>query len=341
MEHLVRPNIRELKPYSSARHEYSGHASVYLDANENPFPTGHNRYPDPLQFDLKNKISSIKKVEIGQIFLGNGSDEPIDLLFRIFCQPIEDHVLVLPPTYGMYEVAAQIHDTPIISISLNKEFQPDYDKIMEKASPHSKILFLCSPNNPTGNLLNPLTVERLIQSFPGIVVVDEAYIDFAASSSFTSKIKEYPNLVVLQTLSKAWGLAGLRLGMAFAHPSIINFMNRVKAPYNLSSLTQSTVLDLLDQSPAPYIQSILAERVFLEDRLMSFSFVKKIYPSQANFLLVQCADANRLYNYLLSQGIVIRNRSSVPGCSNCIRITVGTKEENQFLLKALDKFTQL
>lgn len=341
MEHLVRPNIRELKPYSSARHEYSGHASVYLDANENPFPTGHNRYPDPLQFDLKNKISSIKKVEIGQIFLGNGSDEPIDLLFRIFCQPIEDHVLVLPPTYGMYEVAAQIHDTPIISISLNKEFQPDYDKIMEKASPHSKILFLCSPNNPTGNLLNPLTVERLIQSFPGIVVVDEAYIDFAASSSFTSKIKEYPNLVVLQTLSKAWGLAGLRLGMAFAHPSIINFMNRVKAPYNLSSLTQSTVLDLLDQSPAPYIQSILAERVFLEDRLMSFSFVKKIYPSQANFLLVQCADANRLYNYLLSQGIVIRNRSSVPGCSNCVRITVGTKEENQFLLKALDKFTQL
>lgn len=341
MEHLVRPNIRELKPYSSARHEYSGHASVYLDANENPFPTGHNRYPDPLQFDLKNKISSIKKVEIGQIFLGNGSDEPIDLLFRIFCQPIEDHVLVLPPTYGMYEVAAQIHDTPIISISLNKEFQPDYDKIMEKASPHSKILFLCSPNNPTGNLLNPLTVERLIQSFPGIVVVDEAYIDFAASSSFTSKIKEYPNLVVLQTLSKAWGLAGLRLGMAFAHPSIINFMNRVKAPYNLSSLTQSTVLDLLDQSPAPYIQSILAERVFLEDRLMSFSFVKKIYPSQANFLLVQCADANRLYNYLLSQGIVIRNRSSVPGCSNCLRITVGTKEENQFLLKALDKFTQL
>jgi histidinol-phosphate aminotransferase len=341
MEHLVRPNIRELKPYSSARHEYSGHASVYLDANENPFPTGHNRYPDPLQFDLKNKISSIKKVEIDQIFLGNGSDEPIDLLFRIFCQPIEDHVLVLPPTYGMYEVAAQIHDTPIISISLNKEFQPDYDKIMEKASPHSKILFLCSPNNPTGNLLNPLTVERLIQSFPGIVVVDEAYIDFAASSSFTSKIKEYPNLVVLQTLSKAWGLAGLRLGMAFAHPSIINFMNRVKAPYNLSSLTQSTVLDLLDQSPAPYIQSILAERVFLEDSLMSFSFVKKIYPSQANFLLVQCADANRLYNYLLSQGIVIRNRSSVPGCSNCVRITVGTKEENQFLLKALDKFTQL
>lgn len=341
MEHLVRPSIRKLKPYSSARHEYSGRAEVYLDANENPYPTGYNRYPDPLQLDLKNKISSIKKVNLDQIFLGNGSDEPIDLLFRIFCQPIEDHVLILPPTYGMYEVAAQIHDTPIIPIPLNDEFQPDYDKIMEKASPHAKILFLCSPNNPTGNLLNPLTVERLIQSFPGIVVVDEAYIDFASSPSYTAKIREYPNLVVLQTLSKAWGLAGLRLGMAFAHPSIINYMNRVKAPYNLSSLTQSTVIDMLNQSPAPHIESIIAEREYLENKLMSFSFVKKIFPSHANFLLVQCTDANGLYHYLLSQGIVIRNRSSVPGCSNCVRITVGTKEENQSLLNALGKFAPL
>ena len=341
MEHLVRPNIRKLKPYSSARHEYSGQAEVYLDANENPYPTGYNRYPDPLQIDLKNTIGAIKKVQLEQIFLGNGSDEPIDLLFRIFCQPSMDQVLILPPTYGMYEVAAQIHDTPVIPIPLNEEFQPDYNKIMEEATPHAKILFLCSPNNPTGNLLNPTTVERLIQSFPGIVVVDEAYIDFASSASFVSKIEEYPNLVVLQTLSKAWGLAGLRLGMAFANPWIINYMNRVKAPYNLSNLTQSTVLGWLKESPTPDIQTITAQRVFLESMLPSFSFVKKIYPSQANFLLVQCSNAHRLYEYLLSHGIVIRNRSNVPGCNNCVRITVGTLEENQLLLNALAKFEQL
>lgn len=338
MEHLVRPNIRRLKPYSSARHEYSGQAEVYLDANENPYPSPYNRYPDPLQIELKNVIASIKKVNSDQIFLGNGSDEPIDLLFRIFCQPAVDQVHILPPTYGMYEVAAQINDTPVIPIPLNEEFQPDYNKIMNEVNPRSKILFLCSPNNPTGNLLDPLIVEKLIQSFPGIIVVDEAYIDFSTSGSFISKIEAYPNLVVLQTLSKAWGLAGLRLGMAFANPWIINYMNRVKAPYNLSSLTQSTVLDLIRQSPTSSIQAILTERAILETKLSAYSFVQKIYPSHANFLLIRCIDANRLYEYLLSKGIVVRNRSSVLGCNNCIRITVGTKEENQLLLNALDKF---
>lgn len=341
MEHLVRPNIRKLKPYSSARHEYSGQAQVYLDANENPYPSNYNRYPDPLQTKLKNTIASIKQVKAEQIFIGNGSDEPIDLLFRIFCRPTVDHVIILPPTYGMYEVAAQIHDTPVVSIPLNEAFQPDYDSIMAAVNPYSKILFLCSPNNPTGNLLDPLTVERLIQSFPGVVVVDEAYIDFASSESFTARIDAYQNLIVLQTLSKAWGLAGLRLGMAFANPWLIKYMNQVKAPYNLSSLTQSTVIELLGQSPEATIQSIIAERKFLEDELLRFPFVQKIYPSHANFLLVRCSDANRLYEYLLRQGIVVRNRSTVPGCGNCIRITVGTKEENQFLLNALDKFAQL
>lgn len=341
MEHLIRPNIRKLNPYSSARHDYSGHAEIYLDANENPYPSEYNRYPDPLQLDLKNIIASIKNVKAEQIFLGNGSDEPIDLLFRIFCQPTIDHVITLPPTYGMYEVAAQIHDTPVISIPLSEEFQPDYHKIMREITPHTKILFLCSPNNPTGNLLDSSTVEKLIQSFPGIVVIDEAYIDFASSASWLSKIEEYSNLVILQTLSKAWGLAGLRLGMAFADPWIIHYMNRVKAPYNLSSLTQSTVSDLLTQESASSIRSIIKQRVYLETQLLSFNFVRRVYPSQANFLLVQCLDALSLYEYLLSQGIVIRNRSNVPGCSNCVRITVGTKEENQNLINALDKFAQL
>jgi histidinol-phosphate aminotransferase len=339
---LMRPNIRRMKPYSSARHEFEGEAELFLDANENPFNNGLNRYPDPLQQALKQKIADIKAVKAEQIFLGNGSDEAIDLLFRIFCEPSTDNVIILPPTYGMYQVAADIANVEIREVPLNKDFQPDFYELSAVWDEHTKIIFFCSPNNPTGNSLDADIMEKVLNNFHGIVVVDEAYIDFSEQLSFLNMLGRYNNLVVMQTLSKAWGLAGIRLGMAFASTGLIQLFNKVKAPYNINQLTQEKALEILEQNEATksFINIILEQRKILEKKLPNFTFVKKLYPSDANFILVKVDHANALYNFLLSNKIVVRNRSSVPGCEDCLRITVGTPEENQILLDALLRYEQ-
>lgn len=337
---LVRPNIRRLQPYSSARHEFEGLAEVYLDANENPFNTGFNRYPDPLQQALKNEIAKLKSIPADHIFLGNGSDEAIDLLFRIFCEPGKDEVIVLPPTYGMYQVAADIHNVKVVSVPLNVDFQPNVSKIASVMNPNSKLLFLCSPNNPTGNSFEPELMRQLLKTFKGIVVIDEAYIDFAKQLSCLQWLSEYPNLVIMQTFSKAWGLAGLRLGMAFANPFLIALFNKVKAPYNINQLTQHAVLEALTgaEQTKEWIKLLLEERAKLEKALTEMPFVKQVYPSDANFLLVKVDDPMALYQYLVQEGIVVRNRNTVLLCEGCLRITVGTSTENQRLLEQLEKF---
>jgi histidinol-phosphate aminotransferase len=339
---LMRPNIRRMKPYSSARHEFEGEAELFLDANENPFNNGLNRYPDPLQHKLKERISEIKRVRAEQIFLGNGSDEAIDLLFRIFCEPGIDNVISLPPTYGMYQVAADIADVKIREVPLNSEFQPDLDALCKAWDANTKLLFFCSPNNPTGNSLNADIMEAVLKKFHGIVVVDEAYIDFSTQPSFIRLIDKHDNLVVLQTLSKAWGLAAIRLGMAFSNSSMIQLFNKVKAPYNINLLTQETALKALEdtEKTANFISVLLQERTKLEKQLSDFSFVQKVYPSDANFILMKVAEPNTLYKFLLQNKIVVRNRSSVPGCEGCLRITVGTPEENIFLLETLVKYKE-
>ena len=339
---MLRPNIVRMKAYSSARHEFEGTAEYFLDANENPFNNGLNRYPDPLQHQLKERIAEIKKIDSNRIFLGNGSDEAIDLLFRIFCEPGKDNVIVLPPTYGMYQVAADIADTTIKEVPLGADFQPVYKQIAKAVDDNTKIIFFCSPNNPTGNSIRPEIIEQVLEFFPGPVVLDEAYIDFSTQTSFLSLLDKYPNLLVMQTLSKAWGLAGIRLGMAFASPELIALFNKVKAPYNINQLTQETALKMLEHTDktALHIGLILEERKRLEKELTNYKFVQKIYPSDANFILVKVDEPNRLYSFLLSEKIVVRNRSSVPGCEGCLRITVGTADENSQLIKALNKFTE-
>ncbi len=346
MKHLlsmIRPNILRMKAYSSARHEFEGSAEYFLDANENPFNNGLNRYPDPLQHQLKERIAEIKQIESNRIFLGNGSDEAIDLLFRIFCEPGKDNVIILPPTYGMYQVAADIADTTIKEVPLDADFQPVFEQIVKAVDANTKIIFFCSPNNPTGNSIRPEIMEQVLEFFPGPVVVDEAYIDFSTQTSFLSFLDRYPNLLVMQTLSKAWGLAGIRLGMAFASPELIALFNKVKAPYNINQLTQETALKMLEHTDktALHIGLILEERKRLEKELTNYKFVQKIYPSDANFILVKMDDPNSLYSFLLSEKIVVRNRSSVPGCEGCLRITVGTANENSQLIKALYKFSEL
>ncbi len=342
LEKLLRPNIRCLKPYSSARHEFEGDAELFLDANENPFDNGFNRYPDPLQHTLKRRISDIKGVKENQIFLGNGSDEAIDLLFRIFCEPGRDNVITMPPTYGMYQVAADIANVDLRKVPLNDNFQPDFDKLKDSWDENTKIIFLCSPNNPTGNSLDPWIMEKILKDFDGIVVIDEAYIDFSIQPSFLELLGSYNNLVVMQTLSKAWGLAGIRLGMAFADKEIIDLFNKVKAPYNINQLTQEKALEVLNntEKTKANIDIILKGRRLLESELAKFSYVLKIFPSDANFLLVKVKDADFLYKYLLSNKIVVRNRSKVHGCEGCLRISVGTPEENNTLLDALRRFEQ-
>jgi len=337
MLHLARKNIQSLKPYSSARHEFKGNAKVFLDANENPFDNEMNRYPDPLQKEVKARIQGIKRVPVQNIFLGNGSDEAIDLLMRIFCEPGVDHIITLPPTYGMYQVSADICGVEVKKVNLTTDYQPKVEEILALANTHSKLLFICSPNNPTGNSIDREAIETLLQKFTGIVVVDEAYIDFASEESTSSFIREYPNLVVLQTFSKAWGLAGIRLGMAFASEEIIGLLNKVKPPYNVNVLTQKAALaSLKSVSEVNHkVQQILTERSRLEDTLLRFSFVEEVYPSDANFLLVKVADPNVLYNYLVEQGIVIRNRSTVILCEGCLRFTIGLSKENDLLLAAL------
>lgn len=331
LETLVRPNILALHPYSSARDEFTGDEGIFLDANENPFGE-RNRYPDPHQRLLKKALSERKQIPVESIFIGNGSDEVIDLIYRIFCEPQRDRVIICPPTYGMYEVSANINNVEVIRVPLNDQFQLDIDKIL---SFDTQCIFVCSPNNPTGNSLQ--NVERLLREFRGIVVVDEAYIDFSAGDSFLKKLKEYPNLIVMQTFSKAWGLAGARVGVAYASSPIIAFMDKTKPPYNVSALNQEEALKALSH-PAEFereLSIILEQRSLLERELKDLSIVHHLYPSDANFLLVEVTDANKIYQYLVDKKVIVRNRNSV--VRNCLRITVGTPEENRTLLEELKK----
>ena len=343
---LLRPHLVSLKPYSSARDEYTGNSGIFLDANENPYGSitseNFNRYPDPYQQALKERIASIKGVHSNQLFLGNGSDEAIDLLFRAFCRPGMDQAILLPPTYGMYEVSAGINDVETIKVPLTPKFQLDTQAILEKITPTAKLLFICSPNNPSGNNMHRADVLYLINQFPGLVIVDEAYIDFSGEPSFTTELPNCPNLIVIQTFSKAWGLASLRLGMAFASAEIIAILNKIKPPYNISGLTQQKVLEALGDLTRlqKMTHDILQERKFLEQELTSLSLVEKIYPSDANFVLIKVKAAKRTYDELVDEKIIVRDRSKVLLCDECLRITVGTREENESLLKALKKLAE-
>ena len=341
IKNLQRENIKNLRPYSTARDEYKGQASVFLDANENsfgsPLPENFNRYPDPLQLDLKDAISKIKGVPIENTFLGNGSDEAIDLLYRCFCNPGKDNVIILPPTYGMYEVSANINDVEIRKVNLLPNFQLDLDGIAEAIDEDTKLIFICSPNNPTGNSIVRTDIETVLANFKGLVVIDEAYINFAKQHTFIQELTEYPHLVILQTFSKAWGLAGLRLGMAFASRTVIDIMNKVKAPYNISQSTQDLALAALQNvgQVNEWIKITVAERELLSKDLLELPQVKKVYPSDANFVLAEVEDAAGTYDALVNQGIIIRDRSKVTLCDGCLRITVGTPQENTILLSAL------
>ena len=335
INNLVRANIKALKPYSSARDEFKGTADVFLDANENPFGE-LNRYPDPQQSKIKEKLSTIKSVETNQIFIGNGSDEVIDLAFRIFCEPGKDKVLTFTPTYGMYDVSANINNIEVIKQPLINDFQINLNQLQPYLDVEDvKIIFICSPNNPTGNSINTEDIEYIIENFNGIVIVDEAYIDFSLQASFIKNINKYNNLIVSQTFSKAWGLAGVRVGVAYASEAIIALYNRVKPPYNVSTLNQEVVLERLNNQSevSKNIDIILSERTKLKDALNQLDIVKKIYPTDANFLLVKVDNADKIYQYLIEEKVIIRNRNTQ--VENCIRITVGTSVENERLIEAL------
>jgi histidinol-phosphate aminotransferase len=340
---LQRENIKTLKPYSTARDEFKGQASVFLDANENsfgsPLPANYNRYPDPLQLDLKDAISKIKGVPIENTFLGNGSDEAIDLLFRAFCNPGKDNVIILPPTYGMYEVSANINDVEIRKVNLLPNFQLDLEKIAEAIDTNTKMIFICSPNNPTGNSIIRTDIETILANFKGLVVIDEAYINYAKQKTFIQELTEYSNLVVLQTFSKAWGLAALRLGMAFSSIPVIDILNKVKPPYNINQATQDLALAALEniQQVNEWIKTTVKEREQLSIDLAKLSFVKKVYPSDSNFILVEVDDALNIYNLLVDNGVIVRDRSKVSLCEGCLRITIGTAEENKQLINILEK----
>jgi histidinol-phosphate aminotransferase len=336
---LVRKNVLQLKPYSSARDEFQGSASVFLDANENPYPSPYNRYPDPHQLQLKEKVAKVKGVESEQIFLGNGSDEPIDLLIRAFCEPGTDNVLILQPTYGMYSVSAEINAIQIKTVNLTPHFDIDLAATEAGWNKRTKLLFLCSPNNPSGNLLNKSKIESLLKKFSGLVVVDEAYIDFAGYPGFLPLLGEYNNLVVLQTLSKAWGLAGIRLGMCFSSKEIIKILNKIKPPYNINVLTQRVAEESLNEigRKTSYVNEIKNQRELLRDDLVKIKVVEKVFPSDSNFLLVRMSNAASIYSVLVEKGIITRDRSRVVQCENCLRITVGTPDENKVLLDELKK----
>jgi histidinol-phosphate aminotransferase len=341
---LVRPNIRNLVPYSSARDEFKGEASIFLDANENslgsPLTKWYNRYPDPLQWEVKKKISAIKGTPAEHIFLGNGSDEAIDLLFRAFCEPGMDNVVICPPTYGMYEVSANINNIGLKKVPPTPDFQIDLDAMEGAIDRNTRIIWLCSPNNPTGNSLNREDIEIILNNFEGLVVIDEAYINFSRQRSFIPELSEYPNLVILQTMSKAWGLAALRIGMAFASKEIIEVINRIKPPYNISQAAQDLVLQALDHVDEVnnMIRILVEERKKLEESLLELPQVIQVYPSDANFLLVKTIDAKGLYKYLVEKGVVVRDRSNVLLCEESLRITVGTPSENTALLKMISEF---
>lgn len=338
INNLLRKNIQTLKPYSSARDEYSGEAMVFLDANENPFNAPYNRYPDPRQNELKQKISALKTISAENIFLGNGSDEPIDLLIRAFCEPGTDNIVTINPTYGMYQVSADINNVEVIKVSLSDDFELNAEEVLQATTKNTKLIFLCSPNNPSGNSLNKEAVLKVIQNFYGLVVLDEAYIDFAPKKSLLPELEQHPNLVVLQTFSKAWGMAGIRLGMAFASNEIIKVLTKIKYPYNLNILTQQKALDLLYQKEQvdKWVELLLDERGKMAEQLKQFPFVTKIYPSDANFLLVKMHDAPGIYKKLAEQGIIVRNRSKIHLCDNSLRITIGSPAENETLLNALN-----
>lgn len=335
----VRPNILAMEPYSSARDEFKGEASVYLDANENPYNRPYNRYPDPMQWKLKERIAEVKSVPKGSILLGNGSDEPIDLIIRAFCVPGKDSILTLEPTYGMYQVAAEVNDIYCKKVKLTADFQINLPELLSAIDTTVKAIFICSPNNPTGNSLKRSDIYKILDGFEGIVVVDEAYIDFSADSSLSKNLNDYGNLIVLQTLSKAWGAAGIRLGMAFASPEIIAVLNKIKYPYNVNQLTQEKALEILNNQSKmeEQLKAILEERTRLQQELNDLPLIMKIYPTDANFILVRVDDANAVYAKLASDGIIVRNRNKVTLCANCLRITVGTPEEDDALLKALRK----
>ena len=338
---LVRENVKKVKPYSSARDEFSGEAKVFLDANENslgsPLRKWYNRYPDPHQQKLKAEISKIKNIEVAGIFLGNGSDECIDLLYRCFCEPGKDNVIICPPTYGMYEVSASINDVEIRKAALLPDFQLNLELIESLSDANTKMIWICSPNNPTANSINYQDIEVLLNNFPGLVIVDEAYINFSRQRSLLQELKEYPNLVVLQTFSKAWGLAALRLGMAFASEEIIELLNKIKPPYNINQATQDLALEALQELEQvnDMIKEIVAMREELIKVFQRMPLVEKVYPSDANFLLVKVGNAVDIYEYLLKEGIVVRDRSKVHLCDGCLRITIGTEKENTLLVDAL------
>ncbi len=341
---LLRENIKKVVPYSSARDEYKGTEGIFLDANENAFGSvtnpAFNRYPDPLQRDLKEKIAALKRVKPEQVFLGNGSDEPIDLLVRAFCIPGKDNIITLPPTYGMYEVSAHINDIAVKEVPLTEDYQLQPDKILAAVDANTKIIFVCSPNNPTGNALRASDITKIITGFDGIVAIDEAYIDFAPDKSFMRKLSEYPNIIIFQTFSKAWGMAGLRLGMAFASEEIIKVLNKIKAPYNVNAITQKLVSEGMDNllNKERMVEHILDNREKLAEDLKTMPVVVKVYPSDTNFLLVKTKDANKTYEYLVNNKIITRNRHNVKLCEGSLRITVGTDEENEKLISTLKSF---
>ena len=341
LEKLVRPNIWSLAPYSSARDEYSGkEAHVFLDANENPYNTPYNRYPDPLQREVKSALKKVKGVPEEMIFLGNGSDEAIDLAYRVFCNPGHDNVVAIAPTYGMYQVCADINDVEYRTVLLDENFEFQAEKLLAACDANTKIIWICSPNNPTGNSLNRDEILKVIDRFEGIVIVDEAYIDFAQQLSLRQELPSHPNLIILQTMSKAWGSAAIRLGMAFASKEIVNIYNKVKYPYNVNLLTQQQALEMLKDpfEIDKYVKILLTERTRLMQAFQELPICEQIYKTDANFFLARMTDANAIYNYLVDKGIIVRNRNKIQLCQNCLRVTIGNRTENNELLAALRQY---
>lgn len=341
LQELTRSNIWRLKPYSSARDEYNGAAaSVFLDANENPYNMPHNRYPDPMQRELKKELSKIKKISPEHIFLGNGSDEAIDLVYRAFCEPRIDNVVAIDPTYGMYQVCAEVNNVEYRKVLLDEDFQFSADRLLAATDEHTKLIFLCSPNNPTGNDLLRSEIEKVIHEFEGLVILDEAYNDFSEAPSFLEELSKYPNLIVLQTFSKAWGCAAIRLGMAFASRDTIAILNKIKYPYNVNELTQKRAVEMLHRyyEIERWVKTLKEERENLEAEFAELPCTVKMFPSHANFFLARVTDAGKIYNYLVGEGIIVRNRNSVSLCGNCLRVTVGTTSENDKLIETLKKY---
>ncbi|MEL6562113.1 MAG: histidinol-phosphate transaminase [Bacteroidota bacterium] len=341
---LIRPHLIDMKPYASARDEFTGKSEVYLDANENSLGSvgvrDLSRYPDPHQHEIKKKLSSLKQIAADQIFIGNGSDEPIDLLIRAFCEPLKNEIIILPPTYGMYEVSANVNNVPVKKVPLTADFQLDVAAIEEAINSHTKLIFTCNPNNPTGTRIADTEVIKILENFNGLVIVDEAYIDFSEKESFIGLIEQYNNLVVLQTFSKAWGLAAARVGMLYGSTEVVEILNKIKPPYNVNEMSQEAVIYALqnEQQKQAFVDEILNERAYLHTELASLTTVQSIYPSDTNFLLVRVTEPDKLYHYLIDKGIIVRNRSKVLLCEGCLRITVGTRQENERLIKAIKSF---